>query len=94
MPAVRMTHEAAGEYLALPLRVADESDRLKVFLARNPLHLPPRVDVKLMGGEKGKKVFRLRVGECRAVFTFDGEVVKFTRFRPRRRVGYGRLPKG
>ncbi len=27
-----------------------------------------------MGGEKGKKVFRLRVGECRAIFTFDGEV--------------------
>ena len=45
-----------------------------------------------MGDEKGKKVFRLR-GEYRAIFTFDGEVVKFTRFRPRRRVEYGRLPK-
>ena len=94
MPAVRMTHEAAGEYLALPLSVADEFDRIKVFLARNPLHLPPWVDVKLMGNEKGKKVFRLRVGEYRAIFTFDGEVGKFTRFRPRRSVEYGRLPKG
>ena len=89
-----MTHEAAGQYLSLPPRVADEFDRIKGFLARNPLHLPPWVDVKLMGEEKGRKVFRLRVGEYRGIFTFDGEVVKFTRFRPRRSIGYGVLPKG
>ncbi len=94
MPVVRMTHEAARQYLSLPLRVADEFDRIKVFLARNPVHLPPWVDVKLMGEERGKQVFRLRVGEYRAIFTFDGEVVKFIRFRPRGNIEYGALPKG
>ena len=94
MPVVRMTHEAARRYLSLPPKLADEFDRIRAFLERNPHHLPPWVDVKLMGEERGKQVFRLRVGEYRAVFTFDGEVVKFIRFRPRRSIEYGALPKG
>jgi hypothetical protein len=38
-------------------------------------------------------MFRARVGEHRATHVFDGDGIRFTRFRLRKEVGYSSLPK-
>lgn len=93
MPRVDRTPEARRQFHQLPPEVAEEFARVVSFMAKNPFQLPPWCDVKLMGVEGGVRVFRVRVGDYRAICTFDGEVIVFTRFRSRRNIEYGALPK-
>ena len=93
MPQVEMTPEARLQYLDLPTEVADRFDEVMARLERNPHRLPPWCDVKSIGRRGGREAFRARVGEYRATYVFDGEVIRFTRFRLRKDIGYGSLPK-
>ena len=93
MSRVEMTPEARVQYLALPTDIANEFDELMAFLEINPHRLPPWCEVKSIGRSAGKEVIRARVGNYRATYVFDGEVIRFTRFRLRKDMGYSALPK-
>ena len=93
MPVVDMRHEARLQFLLLPPEIADQFKELADHLRENPHRLPPWCEVKSIGREGGKAVFRARVGEYRASYVFDGEVLRFTRFRLRKHMGYSSLPK-
>lgn len=93
MPLVDMTPEARLQYLGLPTEVADQFDELMTFLELNPHRLPPWCEVKAIGRKGGREVFRARVGPYRATYVFDGEIIRFTRFRLRKDIGYSALPK-
>ncbi len=93
MPTAEMTHEARRQFLSLPAEVADRFKELADHLKTSPLRLAPWFDVKATGRERGSEVFRARVGEYRATYVFDGEIVRFTRFRLRKDIGYAALPK-
>ena len=93
MPRVDRTSEARRQFRELPPDVAEEFARVIGFMAQNPHRLPPWCDVKLMGEQGGVKLFRVRVGDYRGTCTFDGEVIVFTRFKLRRNIDYGALPK-
>jgi mRNA-degrading endonuclease RelE of RelBE toxin-antitoxin system len=93
LPVVDMSHEARRQFLSLPPEIADQFKELADYLKLNPHRLPPWCQVKSIGRERGNEVFRARVGEYRATYVFDGEVIRFTRFRLRRHVEYGALPK-
>lgn len=88
-----MTPEARIQYLGLPTEIADQFDELMAFLEINPHRLPPWCEVKSIGRKGGKEVFRARVGAYRATYVFDGDLVRFTRFRSRQEIGYSALPK-
>ncbi len=88
-----MTPEARRQYLDLPEAIAERVDELAEFLERNPRRLPPWCEVKEIGSERGKTLFRARIADYRATFVFDGHEVKFTRIRLRKNVDYGALPK-
>ncbi len=88
-----MSHEARRQFLLLPAEVADQFKVLADHLKENPHRLPPWCEVKAIGRLGAKEVFRARVGEYRATYVFDGEVIRFTRFRLRRDIGYAALPK-
>lgn len=88
-----MTLEARKQYLALPDEIAERFDEIMGRLEANPHRLPPWCEVKLIGRHRGKEVFRARVGEYRATYVYDGELLRFTRFRLRRDIGYSALPK-
>ena len=93
MPIVDMSHEARRQFLELPPEIADRFKELADFLRSNPHRLPPWCEVKALGRHGGKEVFRARVADYRATYVFDGEVIRFTRFRLRKDVGYSSLPK-
>ncbi len=88
-----MTAEARSQYLGLPIEIANRFDELMTFLEINPHRLPPWCEVKSIGRKGGREVFRARVREYRATYVFDGEVIRFTRFRVRKDIGYSALPK-
>jgi mRNA-degrading endonuclease RelE of RelBE toxin-antitoxin system len=88
-----MSHEARRQYLVLPPEIADRFKELSDCLKENPHRLPPWCEVKLLGISRGKEVFRARVGDYRATYVFDGEAVRFTRFRLRKDIEYSALPK-
>lgn len=88
-----MTHEARREFLLLPPEMADAFKELAELLRKNPHRLPPWCEVKSIGRDGGKEVFRARVADYRATYVFDGQLVRFTRFRLRRAIGYSALPK-
>ena len=93
MPIVEMSHEARRQFLLLPPEIADQFKELADHLKENPHRLPPWCEVKSIGRESAKEVFRARVGEYRATYVFDGDNIRFTRFRLRRDIGYSALPK-
>ncbi len=93
MPTVEMTHEARRQFLALPAEIADRFKELADQLKTSPLRLPPWFEVKTIGRDRGREVYRARVGEYRATYVFDGEIICFTRFRLRKDIGYSTLPK-
>ena len=93
MPRVEMTPETRTQYLNLPTEIADRFDELKAYVEINPHRLPPWCEVKSIGRRGGKGVFRARVGAYRATYVLDGEVIRFTRFRLRKDIGYSSLPK-
>lgn len=93
MPQVDLTPEARTQYLSLPADIANQFDELMAFLELNPHRLPPWCEVKAIGRKGGKEVFRARAGSYRATYVFDGEIIRFTRFRLRRDIGYSALPK-
>jgi mRNA-degrading endonuclease RelE of RelBE toxin-antitoxin system len=93
VPNVKFGDEARAQFRHLPAEIKSELAEIFPWLERNPLHMPPWVDVKLLGEERGKKVLRIRVKGYRAVFTFDGQVVKFVRIRGRTSIDYAALPK-
>jgi len=93
VPQVQMTPEARTQYLNLPTEIADRFDELMAYLETNPHRLPPWCEVKSIGRQGGKEVFRARVGAYRATYVFDGEIIRFTRFRLRKDIGYSSLPK-
>lgn len=93
MPRIDRTPEARRQFHQLPPAVAEEFAKVARFMAQDPHRLPPWCDVKLMGEQGGVKLFRVRVGDYRGICTFDGEVIVFTRFRLRRNIEYGALPK-
>ena len=88
-----MSHEARRQFLSLPPEIADRFSELADRLRENPHRLPPWYDVKSIGREGAREVFRARVGDYRATYVFDGEVIRFTRFRLRKDIGYSALPK-
>jgi mRNA-degrading endonuclease RelE of RelBE toxin-antitoxin system len=90
---VLFTDEARRQFRAIPRPVQAEFREIFGWLERNPLRLPPWIDQKLLGEVKGTKVLRIRVGIWRAIYTFDGEQIRFTRFRIRKDIGYSSLPK-
>lgn len=93
MARVEMTSEARIHYLALPTDIASQFDELMAFLELSPHRLPPWCQVKSLGRSRGREVFRARAGDYRAVYVFDGEVVRFTRFRVRKDIDYSARPK-
>jgi mRNA-degrading endonuclease RelE of RelBE toxin-antitoxin system len=93
LPLVDMSHEARGQFLLLPPEIADQFKELADLLRANPDRLPPWCEVKSIGREGGKEVFRARVGEYRATYVFDGRVLRFIRFRLRKDIGYTAPPK-
>jgi mRNA-degrading endonuclease RelE of RelBE toxin-antitoxin system len=93
VPIVDMSHEARRQFLSLPPAIADRFKELADLLRTNPHSLPPWSEVKSIGREGAKEVFRARVGKYRATYVFDGPVVRFTRFRRRKDIGYGSPPK-
>jgi mRNA-degrading endonuclease RelE of RelBE toxin-antitoxin system len=88
-----MSPEARRQFLLLPPDVADRFKELADRLKENPHRLPPWCEVKSIGRVGGKEVFRARMGEYRATHVFDGHLVRFTRFRLRKDIGYSALPK-
>ncbi len=92
-PIVTKTPEADAQYKKLPYRVAQEVNRLKEHLEKNPYHLPHWYRAKLMWEEHGKKAFRVVIGDYRVSYTFDGDEVKVTRIRHRPRMEYSTLRK-
>ena len=88
-----MSHEARRQFLLLPPDIADQFKELADHLTENPHRLPPWCEVKSIGRVGEKEVFRARVGNYRATYVFDGEVIRFTRFRLRKDIGYTALPK-
>lgn len=93
MPLVDMSHEARRQFLELPPEIADRFKELADRLKENPHRLPPWCEVKLIGRNGAKEVDRARVGEYRATCVFDGQLIRFTRFRLRKDIEYGALPK-
>jgi mRNA-degrading endonuclease RelE of RelBE toxin-antitoxin system len=93
VPQVDMTPEARSQYLEPPSDIANRFDELLAFLEINPHRLPPWCEVKSIGRKGGREVFRARVGAYRATYVFDGSVLRFTRFRLRKDIGYSALPK-
>lgn len=93
MPDVDMSHAARREFLSLPPEVADAFKELADLLQKNPHRLPPWCEVKSIGRVGGKKVFRARVADYRATYVFDRQLIRFTRFRLRKSIGYTALPK-
>ena len=93
MPTVELSHEARREYLGLPEEIASRFDEFMALLERNPHRLPPWCEVKSLGRSGGKEVFRARVAKYRATYVFDGEIIRFTRYRLRKDIGYSALPK-
>lgn len=93
MLPVEMTTEARIQYLSLPNEIANRFDEPIAFLEINPHRLPPWCEVKSIGRRGGKEVFRARAGAYRATYVFDGQVIRFTRFRLRKNIGYSTLPK-
>jgi mRNA-degrading endonuclease RelE of RelBE toxin-antitoxin system len=93
LPLVDMSHEAKRQFLSLTPEIADRFKELADQLGANPHRLPPWCEVKSIGREGAKEVFRARVGEYRATYVFDGHVVRFTRFHLRKDIGYSALPK-
>ena len=93
MRRVELTPEARIQYLNLPTEIADRFDELMSYLESNPHRLPPWCEVKSIGRRGGKEVFRARAGTYRATYVFDAEVLRFTRFRLRKHMGYSSLPK-
>ena len=93
MPIVDMSHEARRQFLGLPSDIADQFKELVDYLRVNPHRLPPWCEVRSIGREGGKEVFRARVGEYRATYVFDGHVLRFTQFRLRKDIDYSSLPK-
>jgi mRNA-degrading endonuclease RelE of RelBE toxin-antitoxin system len=92
LPVVDMSREARRQFLSLPPDTADQFKELSDYLKLNPHRLPPWRQVKSIGRERGEEAFSARVGEFRATYVSDGEVIRFTRFRLRRHVEYGALP--
>jgi mRNA-degrading endonuclease RelE of RelBE toxin-antitoxin system len=90
---VQFTDEASHQFRSLPRPVQVEFREVLRWLERNPLRPPPWIDQKLLGESKGIKVLRVRVGRWRAIYTFDGHEIRFTRFRIRKDIGYTSLPK-
>ena len=88
-----MTPEARGQYLGLPIDIANRFDGLVTFLEINPRRLPPWCEVKSIGRKGGKEVFQARVGAYRATYVFDGHTIRFTRLRLRKNIDYSALPK-
>ena len=88
-----MSHEARRQFLLLPPEIADQFKELADHLEKNPHRLPPWCEVKAIGREGAKEVFRARVGEYRATYVFDGHTIRFIRFRLRRDIGYSDSPK-
>lgn len=84
MVAVELTQEAGRQFDAPARSVQRKFDEVFRWLQRKSLHLPPWVQCKQIGESHGRKVFRLRVGGHRGVFT---------RFRDRPNIKYGALPK-
>jgi mRNA-degrading endonuclease RelE of RelBE toxin-antitoxin system len=93
VPRVEMTSEARIQYLTLPTEIANRFDELMAYLETNPHRLPPWCEVKSIGRRGGQEVFRARVGMYRATYVYDGGIVRFTRFRLRKDIGYSSLPK-
>ncbi|MCI4350163.1 MAG: hypothetical protein L3K15_01430 [Thermoplasmata archaeon] len=93
MPGVRFTDEARRQLRDMPRPILVEFAEIFRWLQRNPTRLPPWVNQKLLGEERGHRVYRIRVSDWRGVDVFDGDAVRFTRFRPRKDIGYGALPK-
>ena len=93
MPVVEMSHEARRQFLELPPEIADRFKELADRLKENAHRVPPWCEVKSIGREGAKEVFRARAGEYRATYVFDGDVLRFTRFRLRKDIGYGSLAK-
>ena len=88
-----MSHEARRQFLMWPPEIADQFQELAHRRKENPHRLPPWCEVKALGREGAKEVYRARVGEYRATYVFDGRTVRFTRFRLRRDIGYSAVPK-
>ncbi|MGA7923404.1 MAG: hypothetical protein WCA77_05455 [Thermoplasmata archaeon] len=88
-----MTREARIQYLGLPTDIANRFDEVMAFLEINPHRLPPWCEVKSIGRKGGREVFRARVGAYRATYVFDGETIRFNRFRFRTNIDYSALPK-
>jgi mRNA-degrading endonuclease RelE of RelBE toxin-antitoxin system len=90
---VEFTDEAATQFRALPRSEQREFDETFGWLERTPLRLPPWIEAKQLGEQRGQSVFRVRVGRFRGIYCFDGEVVTFPRFRDRPNIKYGAQPK-
>ena len=93
MPVVEMSHEARRQFLELSAEIADRFKELADRLKENAHRVPPWCEVKSIGREGAKEVFRARVGEYRSTYVFDGDVLRFSGFRLRKDIGYGSLPK-
>jgi mRNA-degrading endonuclease RelE of RelBE toxin-antitoxin system len=93
VPVVDFSLEGKAQFKALPRAIKEELNEIFPWLEKNPLKLPPWVDVKLLGESRGKKVLRVRVRGFRAIFTFDGQIVTLVRVRVRPEIKYGALPK-
>jgi hypothetical protein len=80
LPLVDKCHAARRELLLFPPEIVDQSEELADHPRANPHRLPPCHEVKSIGREGAKEVFRARVAVYRATYVFDGQVVRFTRF--------------
>ncbi len=88
-----MSHEARRQFLMLPPEIADQFKEFADRLKEHPHRLPPWCEVKAIGREGAKEVYRARVREYHATHVLDGQTIRFTRFRLRRDIGYPALPK-
>lgn len=61
---------------------ADTKDRIKLALKNlenNPFRNRPKADIKKLGSTKGREnLYRLRIGEYRAVYAVEGNTVWVT----------------
>lgn len=93
MAQVHLTPEARIQNLDLPTDIANQFDRLMVFLEINPHRLPPWCEVKSIGRKGAKEVFGARGVRYRTTYVFDGHTIRFTRFRLRRDIGCSAVPR-
>jgi mRNA interferase RelE/StbE len=75
------TEEAARQLLALPLRVRDRIENKLTALAMDPA--AHRNEIKML---KGSRLLRLRVCDCRVIFSDEGVVLAIIRIGHRREV--------